>query len=352
MKKLFIPILLISTLASCGGNTDNAASQQSEQPQHPLSLAEQASGDIVAYESSDVNAVQQALPQIMVLFSDQTLKSFGSLKTTKVKGVTYTERDYKQYLEKDDRARRILSTIQGAFVKQNYPINDLEQTLKQLDTQAATDAADGIEKDAKTQILTTAQPDIILELDYKNSSNLLSHDYKNKNTNYTLSAIDAYTNKVLASITQSNIKGTSTTQSIQEDMTQQLPSLMRDITAYYSDILTRGREVTVRINVEKGSKQNLQSESIEGDTYTDWIIDYMKTHTVKGAYKMQRNTKNELYFVNVRIPLLQDDGTQYGVYDWTRDLQNNLRKNLGLQSNNASQGLGEVVLTVKGSNRK
>lgn len=348
MKKLFIPILLISTLASCGGNTDNAASQQSEQPQHPLSLAEQASGDIVAYESSDVNAVQQALPQIMVLFSDQTLKSFGSLKTTKVKGVTYTERDYKRYLEKDDRARRILSTIQGAFVKQNYPINDLEQTLKQLETQAATDAADGIEKDAKTQILTTAQPDIILEFDYKKSTSLTSHNYNTKNINYTLSAIDAYTSKVVATFTQSNMKGESTTETIQADLARQLPSLMNDITTYYSDILTRGREVTVRINVENGSNQDLQSESIEGDTYADWIMDYVKAHTVKGAYKMQRNTKKELYLVNVRIPLLQDDGTQYGVYDWTRDLQRNLRKNLGLQSTNASQGLGEVVLTVKG----
>lgn len=334
MKKLFLPVLLAATLVSCGGNT------------------EKASGNIEAYESSDVNAVQQALPQIMVLFSDQTLKSFGCLKTSKENGVTYTERDYKQYIVKDDRARRILSTIQGAFVKQNYPINDLEQTLKQLDTQSATDAADDIEKDAKTQLLTTAQPDIILEFDYKKSTktSLTSHNYNDntKNINYTLSAIDAYTSKVVATITQSNMKGESTTETIQADLARQLPSLMNDITTYYSDILTRGREVTVRINVENGSNQDLQSESIEGDTYADWIMDYVKAHTVKGAYKMQRNTKKELYLVNVRIPLLQDDGTQYGVYDWTRDLQRNLRRNLGLQSTNASQGLGEVVLTVKG----
>jgi hypothetical protein len=45
--------------------------------------------------------------------------------------------------------------------------------------------------------------------------------------------------------------------------------------------------------------------------------------------------------------LLNDDGTQYGVYDWTRDLARNLRKNLGLKVKNQSQGLGEVVLMIE-----
>ena len=68
---------------------------------------------------------------------------------------------------------------------------------------------------------------------------------------------------------------------------------------------------------------------------------------MKGAYKMMINTDKELSFTNVRINLLQEDGTQYGVYDWTRDLQKNLRKNLGIKATNRSQGLGEIELTIK-----
>ena len=75
---------------------------------------------------------------------------------------------------------------------------------------------------------------------------------------------------------------------------------------------------------------------------------YVKRHTVKGAYKMQTNTKNELYFVNVRIPMVSDDGTQYGVYDWTRDLTRAMRKDLGVKVSNESQGLGEIALTIDG----
>lgn len=344
-NKLFYVAIAFTTLAiiSCGGGNNQKGN-----------LAEGASGDMEAYEGSDVNAIEQARPQIMVIPGDQTLKNFGALKIETTNGRTYTLRDYGMYLSKDDRAKRIISTIQDEFNGQNFPLNDFEQTLKQLDTQEATDMADGFEKDAKTQLLTVAQPDIILELSYDTSRDkisMTSHNYSHKgdkNVSFTLNALDAYTNKVVATMTQSNIKGESTTETIQASIKEAMPKFQQDITKYFSDILTRGRDITVRIAVEKGCNVNLSDESIEGDTYADWINDYIKTHTVKGAYKLQRNTDKELYYVNCRIKLINEDGTQYGVYDWTRDLQKNLRKNLGLQCANKAQGLGEVLISVKG----
>ena len=329
-------------LVSCDGNNQKG-------------LTESASGDMAAYESSNVNAVEQARPTIMVIPGDQTLQNFKCLQTQKANGREYIIRDYKNYLLKDDRAKRIMSVIQDEFNNHNFPLNDFEQSLKQLDTQEALDMADGFEKDAKTMLLTVAQPDIILELTYDTSRDkgmsMTSHNYNNrgeKNISYTLNALDAYTNKVVATMTASNIKGESTTETIQADIKDKMPKFQQDIVKYFSDILTRGRDITVRVALEKDCNVNLSDQSIEGDTYADWIIDYIKTHTEKGAYKLQRNTDKELYFVNCRIKLLYEDGTQYGVYDWTRDLQKNLRKNLGLQCTNKAQGLGEVLISVKG----
>lgn len=339
--------VMISALISCGGSGEKKG------------LADGASGDLEAYESGEVNAVVQALPQIMILPSDQVLKNFGCLKNQTVNGRSYQIRDYQKYLMADDRAKRIFSTIQTAFNNEGFPLNDLEQTLKQLNTQEATDMADGFEKDAKTLLLTTAQPDIILEMNYnttantRNGANVLRTKKKEveiseKNISYTLNAIDAYTNKVISSITASNIKGESTTETIQADLQQKFKGLMKDVQNYFSDILTRGRDITVRIAVAKGSNVKLSDTNIEGDTYADYIMDYIKSHTVKGAYKMQRNTDNELYFVNCRIRLLNEDGTQYGVYDWARDLAKSLRKNLGVKVTNKSQGLGEVLISIEG----
>ena len=371
-KKLFaVALLLIGTVAMTGcfnksgstndqGYSNSNSRVESSSKSSGGSMAEAAYGDMEAYESSDVHAIEQARPSIMVIPGDQTLKNFKMLTTEKAKGREYVVRDYQGYLLKDYRANRIISTIQDAFIQQGFPLNDFEQTLKQLNTQEALDLADGLEKDAKTMLLATAQPDIILELDYysskdddsKNRISLTSHNYntndKNRDVSYTLNAIDAYTNKVVATINANGLDGTSTTDLLQADLKKKLPKFQNDIVRYFSDILTRGRDITVRIAIEKGCNVRLSDESIEGDSYTDWIIDYMKSHTVKGAYTMQRNTDMELSFANCRIKMLNDDGTQYGVYDWARDLQKNLRKNLGLKVTNKSQGLGEVMIVVQG----
>ena len=339
---ILIAATICAILSSCGNNNNGKIRD----------LAAGAKGNMNQYVNSNVNAIQQSSPTIMVIPSDRVLKSFGCLKENNINGRTYIERDYVSYLVKDNHARSLISSIQSIFLKSNYPLTDFEQSLKQLENESAYDTAEGISKDAKTELLTTAQPDILLEMDYNNASSgvntLLSHDYGNNKVSFTLNALDAYTNKVVATVIKDQLEMTSTTETVQKEMAAAMSEFLNDIQSYFSDILTKGREITVRINVAENSNVNLSDESIEGDTYSDWIVDYIKTHTIKGAYKMQRNTGKELYFVNVRIPLLQEDGTQYCVYDWTRDLSRNLRKNLGLQSSNKSQGLGEVVLTING----
>ena len=119
--KIFSAALLAIAFASCGGNQNKG-------------LADGASGDLEAYENGDVNAIVQAMPQIMVIPGDQTLQTFKCLKNETVNGRSYVIRDFQNYLLKDYRARRIISTIQDAFIDVDFPLNDFEQTLKQLDT--------------------------------------------------------------------------------------------------------------------------------------------------------------------------------------------------------------------------
>lgn len=309
-------------------------------------------GDLVAYENSDLNTIEQAMPVIMILPSDKILQDFGCLKT-KVEGDNeLILRNYDKIMVSDGDIRPILSAIQGAFVEYNFPLSDFEQALKQIKAQGAIDKASGYAKDAKTLLLSTLRPDIIVELSYEKQKNdfIMSHKYgtQNKTYNYTLTAYDAYTNKVIATISQHDLLGTSKVDAIKKSLETELTVFKKGLMKYFAYIVTRGREVTVRVVVDKGSTVKLSDESIEGDTYTDWIIDYMKSHTVKGAYKLQMNTKNELFFTNCRIKYFNEDGTQYGVYEWTRDLLKNLRKNLGLKCSNQTQGLGDVVLTIEG----
>ena len=300
----------------------------------------------------------QALPQVMIIPSDQSLQSGGALRKVADGNQSFIIRDYAGFLISNGEFKNISAFIQETFAKKGYPLTDFEQCLKQLETQAATNIADGIGMDAKTQLIQTARPDIIIEVGYydenlgKNAA-LLSHRgarSKELLLSYSISAIDAYTNKVVANISATGIKTSAVAESIRKDMSKdkKIAGFIADIEAYFADVLNNGREITVKINVAEDSNCNLADINIEGDTFSDWIIDYMKLNTIESAYKMISNTDYEITFTNVRIPLGNEDGTQYGVYDWARDFQKTIRKNLGLEVKNQSQGLGEVVLTVKG----
>lgn len=309
-------------------------------------LGDKATGNLYDYENTSVNPIEQARPTIMVIPSDNLLKRYGALTTQKIEGVNTNIYDYYKYLLANDDNKTILSLISGNFVDQNYPVQDFELTLKQLRNNEAFDAADDIGKDTKTILLTTVQPDLIIELDYSTKMNMRGN--MNSTYSYTLNVIDPYTNNVIATATQSDLKGNNALDALSKPMRSNLAKINDDIVKSFGEILQRGRNITVRINVASDSHINLDSRSITGNTYTDWIVDYVKTHTVKGAYKLQRNTAKELYFVNCRIKLLNDDNSQYGVYDWARDMSNSLYVNLGVESTNKAQGLGEVVITING----
>ena len=340
MKHLRIYPLLFMFLILAG------CSENKKTEEKPSSLVETVNNDMENYLNSDVNAIEQALPQIMVIPSDQTLDAFYCLDKRTIDGKTYYIRNYKEYLTKDTRAKSIFSFIQSKFIERGYMLDDLERSLNNFDTQEALDIASNLETDARTSLLTTIKPDIILELDYKSPP--ARGSYKEKELTYTLTAFDAYTSKSIATVSGNKIKSADVIEQMKSEMTRQLPTLMGEMQNYFSDLLTKGRQVSITINVAEGSNQNLQDSSIEGDTYADQIIDFIKVNCVKGVYKMQINTKNKLVISNARIKLLNDDGTQYSVYDYARDLQKYLKSKLGLLSDNNSQGLGNIVLTIKG----
>jgi hypothetical protein len=325
-------------VVSCGNSGGNAGN----------SLAEGATGDIVAYENSEVHAIQQALPTLMVLPSDNLLERNGALVVKNVSGRSVKVRDYAKFFSASKDNKAIISTIQDAFVQVNYPLQDLEQTLKQLETQEAVDMVDGLQKDAKTMLLTVAQPDMIIELDYNSSMDMKKPINEARTVSYTLNVLDSYTNNVISSTSENGLSGENTIAILSNALKGSANKMTAEIQKSFSDILTRGRNVTIRVAVGANSDISMNDYSIADELYSDWIVDYVKTHTVKGAYKMQRNTDKELYFVNCRIPLLAEDGTQYGVYDWARDMSKSLRKNLGVKSSNKSQGLGEILITLDG----
>ena len=322
--KISIIALLAIVLMSCGGNGGN--------------------------QSNTVNVTQQQKPAMLVIPSDQLLQQFGKLKQQEALGKTLQVRDYNGYLLTDQDSKFIISTIQSAFIQMGYPLNDLEQTLKSINEQEMLDAIDGIQKDAKTILLTTAKPDIILELDYNIVTDRSSRDFK-KSLTYTLRAIDAFSNKVVATIQQTNFEGNSKTATpatlMEAALAKDTKGFTQQINNHFNTIIETGREITLRVTIDNGVNLTMSDECLDGDTYSDFIIDWVKVNTLLGAYNMNRNTETEMYFTNVEIKTLNDNGTQYSAYDFARELSKALNKGCGIKSRNTTQGLGMATISIK-----
>lgn len=77
------------------------------------------------------------------------------------------------------------------------------------------------------------------------------------------------------------LEGESEEAIFNESLEDKMPKLKEDIMNYFSDIIYRGREVNIKFVVASNGNIKLSQNNIEGDTYSDWLIDFVKTHTVK-----------------------------------------------------------------------
>ena len=322
MKSKFLAILaMAAALVSCGGGGTSTA----------------------------VDVKQTQKPTMLVLPSDQLMQRFGCIRTEVSLGKQLQVRDYNSYLLTDPDAKFIIASIQSAFIEFGYPLNDLEQTLKSINDQEMVDEVSGIKKDSKTILLTNARPDIILELDYDMTTDRSSRDYS-KSLTYTLRAIDAFSNKVVATIQAAGVKNANgnTASMMGEAIQKNSKDFTKQINNHFDDLIANGRDITMRVMIDANESFTMSDESIYGDTYADFILDYMKVNTMMGTYNLQRNTDTEMYFANVRIKTLNDNGTQYSAYDFARELSKALNKECGVKSKNVTQGLGDAMIIIKG----
>ena len=230
--------------------------------------------------------------------------------------------------------KNVVRAIQDYFIGQGYPLNDLEQSIKSLNVQENMDDADGVVKDAKTLLVETVRPDIILEFDYELKKAKVSRTTTEERIDYSMAALDAFSNKSVASFVKTDIDGNFTTY-----LEKQLPSDMPII---------NGRDITFRVVIDGNSAISLSDDYNDmGDTYSDWIREWVKTHAKNGSANLNRNTNKEMYYTSVRVTNNDDDGTQFNAYDFANAFRKEFTKTFQIKSVNTTQGLGDASVMIK-----
>lgn len=296
-------------------------------------------------KDNTVNVINQAKPKLMIIPSDRMLKDEKCLTINTFNGKKTIIRDISGFIVKSEKSNSIISAIQKYFIQIGYPLNDLEQSLKSINNRQISDEIDNIAKDTKTLLLNTVSPDIILELDYQ--ENVITGRTSRKSyINIALSAIDVYSDKVIAVSNKNNLD-ISLDEYLEKGITKDLETLEPQLRNYFTDIVANGREISFRVTLSNDCQINLSDMyNNEGDTYSDWIRRWVITNAKNGSANLVSNTKKEMSFTNVRISNVMNDGTQFNAYEFARKFRKDFFKTFSLQSSNNSQGLGNALVII------
>jgi len=333
MKNIFIPIIsLLLLLSSCG----------SDDSMIPTSADAQSA-------KRESNAINQSMPSVMVVPSDAMLKRMNCLKEVENQGTTSYARDYAKSFIQDSELKFVIAEIESQFSAKGFSLENMEQTLKMINNNNAMDEMEGVARDLRAELMNTARPDYIIELDYE-----LKQDPKSRNINKTLTYIvkcmDVYTNKSVASITRANVGQTSENNDVpglvKEDFSDAIGELSTGITNHFKDLLANGIEITLRLAVLNTSTIALDDDCGD-EEIGEKVITWLKENTVNSTYKMAKNTETEMYFTNVRILTQDESGNSYTAYDFAKDLKKGLKKGCGLSISNKTQSLGDSFLQIK-----
>ena len=342
MKQNIIVFLTISTLIFTGCVQGVNKSNNSLLP----------TDSDIKLQKQGVNAITQSMPSVMVFPSDGMLKRLGYLKEKKNQGVVGYDRQYQQALIDDQSLKFAIAVIEEEFAKVGFPLDNPEQTLKQIVVSSAVDEMANVSKDIRAELLNTARPDYLIELDYNLITDLKSRNL-NRSLTYSVRALDVYSNKTIASISKTNVGKEQKTDNdaatlIKEAFPNNFQDFRSQITQHYADLLANGVEITLRLATKNSS--GISIDDYCGDKEVgESVVDWMKDNTVNQTYKMSKNTSSEIFFTNVRIYSQDEKGQKFTAYDFANSLKNEIKSGCGLDVSNKTQSIGDALIIIKGT---
>jgi len=293
-------------------------------------------------------------PSIMVFPDDVWMNSNGFLKEVDNQGVKIMVPDYTKALLNVELGQ-VITNIEKMMLDRGYPLENLSQTLKSLQDAEAiksmetSEEGNSVEVSIKDKLLNTARPHLVLYVSW--NVNTIG---PKKSVTFSIKAVDAGTNKPAgaASGTGNELIGASLPVMLETAVLSHIDNFNAQLMTYFDEMVTKGREITVEIQVFENSPKKINSEINEdGDELSDDIQKWMKANTVNGAFTIQTKTSTLMKMTSVRIPLRSEDGSAFSADDFGTKLRKYMRKTYQLPCSSYPVGTGKTVLVIGGKSQ-
>lgn len=253
---------------------------------------------------------QARKPVIMVIPSDAYCTRTGFVTTWEDgNGNTQTSPDYSKAFISDENLRLAISELSAIMAQRGFPLKDLEQTLKSLETQQTEaelfmgSGGGTIVESPLDRIKRTAKADIIMDLDFN-----LKTRGPQKYISFNLRGVDAYTNKVITAVSGDGSPSTAASVGLllEEAVLNYMDSFNAALQAHFDDMFTNGREVTISIRMTENCPliMNDEVEFLGEVVLLSDVLDYwMDENTVNHRFSRVSGGDYFVDYEQVRIPL-------------------------------------------------
>lgn len=267
---------------------------------------------ILATISATVLFSQARKPVIMVIPSDSyCFRSGFTTKYTDADGNIQNVVDYSKAFVSDENLRLAISELSAIMADRGFPLKDLEQTLKNIETQQAeatlfeSHGGGGITESPLDRIKRTAKADIIMDLDFS-----IKTRGPQKYITFNLRGVDAYTSKVITAVSGDGKPSSAATVGLllEEAVINHMDNFNAALQTHFNDMFANGREVTVSVRMTENCPLTMNDEvEFLGETvlFSDVLDWWMDENAVN--HRFSRVSAGD-YFVDyeqVRIPLFK-----------------------------------------------
>ena len=269
---------------------------------------------------------------VIVVPDDVWMKENGFVEEKDVDGVKMLSFRYADALLNHREMSEALSCAQEIFKENGAKVVSNEMIIKGPGT-----------NESISSLLEQQRPDFLAYLDYS-----VKESKPFKNVSCSLKVLDAYTYDLIGSMNKSDNHNMEPIQiALRNLLIFESHGVIDDIFHYAADLNLNGRKINVVFSAADGSGVDFQNDDIDGQVLKDYLMKWLKEHSVKGALQLGRQKSTICEFRGVRIPFFDAEGNRTDYELWGSNAMKELREDSGLKIKRADNtSLGSVDFII------
>ena len=303
-----------------------------------------------------LNALAQR-PKIMVVPSDDWCSENGFLNEIDNQGVKVYIPEYRTALVKFPDLTNVLGKIAAEMQKDGFQLEDLEQTLKNIEQEKAEESVmasksgDAVTLNPLDKLRQTAGADIEFHVYWK----VEKQGPRKRISTFRLKGVDTFTGKQVAYAEGSgewiSTSNASDADLLREAVQSKLDGFKASLQLSFDDMVANGREIKVIVRVWDNWGKDLESTDFGDDELgvllEEWVLDNAVNHKAGSP----SGSEKKMTISQVRIPLFDERQKRMNGYTFGRNMKKYLQS-IGLNEAEikvmkSGPGVCEVILGEK-----